>query len=118
MRLRWSRDSERPVSAVSRRVRVVLIVSLCVQAAWHAAAPRPIATAAALKAPPDMTALRLASIGEPIALSQMLVLYLQAFDNQPGISVPFRNLDYAAVEEWLARALQLDPDSQYPLMMA
>ncbi len=45
-------------------------------------------------------------------------LYLQAFDNQPGISIPFRSLDYARVLAWLETALILDPTSQYPLMMA
>jgi hypothetical protein len=62
--------------------------------------------------------LRAASLGEPIALSQLLVLNLQAFDNQPGVSIPFRALDYDAVEAWLAAALALDPAGQYPLMMA
>jgi hypothetical protein len=57
-------------------------------------------------------------MGDPIALSEMMILYLQAFDNQPGLSIPFRDLDYSAVEAWLARALELNPDSQYPLVMA
>ncbi|HYC44783.1 MAG TPA: hypothetical protein VED01_04785 [Burkholderiales bacterium] len=46
------------------------------------------------------------------------MLRLQAFDNQPGISIPFRALDYEAVLAWLATALRLDPRSQYPLMIA
>jgi hypothetical protein len=46
------------------------------------------------------------------------MLWLQAFDNQPGISIPFRELDYARVEAWLARILDLDPRGQYPLLAA
>jgi hypothetical protein len=55
---------------------------------------------------------------EPIALAQLMTLYLQAFDNQPGISIPFRDLDYDRVEAWLSTLLALDPNSQYPLLMA
>ena len=52
------------------------------------------------------------------ALSQALSLYLQAFDNQPGISIPFASLDYSRVSAWLKAALLLDAAAQYPLMMA
>jgi len=48
----------------------------------------------------------------------MLLLYLQAFDNQPGISIPFTDLDYGRVMAWLQAALQLDVRTGYPLMMA
>ncbi len=58
------------------------------------------------------------SLGDPIPLAQLWTLWLQAFDNQPGISIPFLDLDYGKVEAWLQRILQLDPHGQYPLMMA
>ena len=47
-----------------------------------------------------------------------MTLYLQAFDNQPGISIPFAQLDYGTVQAWLKRILELDPRTQYPLLMA
>jgi hypothetical protein len=62
--------------------------------------------------------LRVASLGDAIPLAQALTLYLQAFDNQPGISIPFLELDYDRVELWLARILELDPVGQYPLLLA
>jgi hypothetical protein len=62
--------------------------------------------------------LRVVALGEPIALAQLLTLYLQAFDNQPGVSIPFRELDYGRVASWLAAILALDPVGQYPLLMA
>jgi hypothetical protein len=46
------------------------------------------------------------------------MLWLQAFDNQPGVSVPFAELDYGRVERWLERILALDPSGQYPLLAA
>jgi hypothetical protein len=47
-----------------------------------------------------------------------MTLYLQAFDNQPGISIPFADLKYDVVQTWLKRILELDPHTQYPLLMA
>ena len=118
MRFRLVDASERRLSEVPRLAIVVLAVSLSVQVGWRAATPQPAARAAALEPPPPETWLRVASLGDPIAASQMLVLYLQAFDNQPGVSVPYLDLDYDAVLAWLKTALALDPASRYPLMMA
>ena len=50
--------------------------------------------------------------------SVLTMLWLQAFDNQPGISIPFRQLDYNKVIQWLSLVLELDPAGQYPLLMA
>jgi len=116
--MRVTRRDERPLSAVPRSAKIVLIAALAAQMGWQAAAPEPRATASALPPPPAPSWLRASSFGEPIALSQLLVLYLQAFDNQPGVSIPFKDLDYGAVEAWLSRALELDPLGQYPLLMA
>jgi hypothetical protein len=118
MKLRFGAGKERPVSAVPRPAIIVLAVALAAQVAWHAASPRPVARASSLQHPAPAAWLRASSLGEPIALAAALVLYLQAFDNQPGVSIPFKDLDYAAVEAWLERALELDPNSQYPLLMA
>lgn len=118
MRFRLVDASERRLSAVPRLAIVVLAVTLSVQIAWQAAAPQPVARAAALEPPPPETWVRVASLGDTIAASQMLVLYLQAFDNPPGVSIPYLDLDYDAVIAWLKTALTLDPAGQYPLMMA
>jgi hypothetical protein len=55
---------------------------------------------------------------DPLPAGHLSALYLQAFDNQPGISIPFRELDYTRVREWLLTVLKLDPAGQYPLLMA
>jgi len=109
---------ERPLSTVPTPVRWLLALSLSLQVAWQASRLDPAARAQALSPPPAPAPLRIASLGEPIATSQLLTLYLQAFDNQPGVSIPFRELDYERVEGWLAAILQLDPIGQYPLLMA
>jgi len=112
------RVAERPFTTVPRPVLAVLVIALCLQVAWQALQPKPSARAEALGAPAAPAMLRAAALGEPIALAQLLTLYLQAFDNQPGISIPFRDLDYRRVTDWLDTILELDPAGQYPLLMA
>lgn len=115
---RMNREGERPFGSVPRGMLALLIVALVAHAALRLIAPPPSALAAALPAPPSQPALQVASLGEREVLSQALTLYLQAFDNQPGVSVPFAALDYTRVTAWLTAALALDSRAQYPLMMA
>jgi len=109
---------ERPVASVPRPVLALLIVAFCLQVAWQWQLPKPVARAEALGDPPAPAALRVAALGEPIVLAQMTMLYLQAFDNQPGVSIPYQDLDYARVTAWLGAILELDLIGQYPLLMA
>jgi hypothetical protein len=111
-------SAERAIATVPRWVLGLLAVAFCLQVTWQALQPKPSARAAALDAPPAPAALRAAALGEPITLAQLLTLYLQAFDNQPGVSIPFLDLDYKRVSDWLATILELDPVGQYPLLMA
>ena len=110
--------TERPVAAVPGWVLAWLGVALAVQVTWQSQLPAPSARAEALEPPASLSVLRVVSLGEPIALSQILTLYLQAFDNQPGLSIPFNELDYGRVLAWLGTLLDLDPVAQYPLLMA
>ena len=103
---------------VPTSVRAAAGLALLVQVALSGVQPAPSARAEALPRMPSPSVLRAASLGDPIPLAQLLTLYLQAFDNQPGISIPFQRLDYARVEEWLNGILALDPEGQYPLLMA
>lgn len=108
--------------SVPRPVLLLLAVALAAQLAWHALAPamtRPAADDAPPLPPPlPLAGLQLASLGEPLALSKLLMLYLQSFDEQPGRSLAWRELDYARLAAWLERALDLDPRGQYPLLAA
>ncbi|MFA5914611.1 MAG: hypothetical protein WC830_13745 [Burkholderiales bacterium] len=109
---------ERPLNHVSAPVLALLAAGLALQIGLHATLPRPEAKAPDLLAPPSIALLRLASLGEPIALAKILMLELQAFDYQSGSKVPYKDLDYAVVEAWLERILELDPRGQYPLLAA
>ena len=109
---------ERPIAAVPRALLWVLALALVAQVGGRALQPAPTAHADQLAMPPSVAALRVLAVGEPIVLGQLLTLHLQAFDNQPGVSVPFAALDYHRVEAWLATILDLDPRTGYPLLMA
>jgi len=109
---------ERSWKTVPRSVLVILGIAFALQITWHGTQPRPEARAKDLSSPPPSIVLEALSLGDPIFLAYALLLRLQAFDNQPGISIPFKDLDYARVNEWLEACLKLDPSSQYPLLLA
>ncbi|MBS4096329.1 MAG: hypothetical protein KGZ83_05760 [Sulfuricella sp.] len=109
---------ERPLSTVPWPVLWLLMLGFCLQIAWHFSQPKPQARAEDLLPPPTIAALHLVSLGDPIPLARALMLNLQAFDTQPGIGLSYRQLDFAKVEGWLERILELDPRGQYPLMVA
>jgi len=99
-------------------LRVALGLALLVQLGLHALQPDPLARARALAPPPPTALLQVLSLGEPPALALAGVLWLQAQDSQPGLSLPHARLDYARLEGWLERLLALDPRGQYPLLLA
>jgi len=109
---------ERPLGHVSAPILALLAAGLTLQIGLHATIPKPRAQAPDLLPPPATSVLRLASLGEPIALAKVLMLELQAFDYQSGSKMPYKDLDYTRVEAWLARILELDPEGQYPLLAA
>ncbi len=109
---------ERPLADVPRWVVAALAFALALQIGVASLQPRPSARAEDLGPAPGANTLRLAAVGEPIALANLLMLYLQAFDYQAGTRVPYRDLDYDRLVAWLARILELDPAGQYPLMSA
>ncbi|MBF0179412.1 MAG: hypothetical protein HQM03_05215 [Magnetococcales bacterium] len=78
----------------------------------------PRALAQVLPAPPSGKVMQAACLGEPETLAKILMLWLQAFDYQSGVSLALRDLDRERVETWLTRILELDPRGQYPLMAA
>jgi hypothetical protein len=108
----------KPLSSVPKALWLLLALALALQLLWHASGPPPAARMRALPPPPSLAALQLASLGEPIALSKIMMLILQGHDDQPGLHLALGQLDYDTVETWLARMLELDPRAQYPLLAA
>lgn len=110
--------AQRRLVSVPRALLWLVPLALAGQIVFAVLQSRPQARAELLSTPASTPVLRAMSLGDPIPFAQLLTLYLQAFDNQPGISIPFLDLDYGKVEQWLQRILELDPRGQYPLMMA
>jgi len=109
---------DRPVSDVPRSVKVFLVIALLLQLTWHSF-QEPVAAKAKDLAPPLSTRTYvMSSLGEPIAAAKFLNLWLQAFDNQPGASISFHQLNYPRLTQWLDTILELDPEGHYPMLVA
>ncbi|WP_229263134.1 hypothetical protein [Duganella dendranthematis] len=104
--------------AAPRRVLWAVLFALTLQILWQASRPPVRARARDLPPAPSLATLQLAALGDPVALSKATMLYVQGFDEQAGVSIAWRNLDYVKVALWLQRVLDLDPRSQYPLLAA
>lgn len=112
------KQDERPVKDIPIYILIVLIAAFFGQIYWSSFRPLAMVSIKVLPEPPSQIESQLMSLGDPITISKIFMLWLQAFDNQPGISVPFKKLDYRLVISWLERILALDPKGQYPLLAA
>ncbi|WP_035819704.1 hypothetical protein [Janthinobacterium sp. RA13] len=110
--------SQRPWTSVPRPVCWLLAACLLLQLGWRLAQQHAPAQARPLPAAPPAGVARLASLGEPLAMSKAMLLYLQSFEDQAGVSLPWRELDYDRLAGWLETAQTLDPRSQYALVAA
>ena len=109
---------ERPFYDVPKAVKWTLVFALCLQLLWHSLQDPIVARADDLAAPLSIRTYIMSSLGEPIAAAKFLNLWLQAFDNQPGLSISFHQLDYPRLTKWLDTILELDPQGHYPMLVA
>lgn len=109
---------DRPVNDVPRSVKLFLVLALGLQLLWHSLQEPMVARAEDLPSPLSTRTYVMSSLGEPIVASKFLNLWLQAFDNQPGASISFHQLDYPRLTQWLDTSLELDPRGHYPMLVA
>lgn len=109
---------ERPPSVVPAAVRWMLAAALALQIGWHAWRPDPRAEARPLTPAPAVSTLRVAALGDEAALAKLLMLRLLAHDRQPGASIPFAEMDYDRLADWLDAVIDLDPRADAPLLAA
>lgn len=101
-----------------RSLLALLGFALIAQVLMGTSRPAQHRYAANLPPAPPAQVLQGLALGDSELLAAAIVLHLQAFDDQPGYSIPFRELDYARIGAWLDRALALDPRSDYPPLLA
>ncbi len=111
-------QDERPVKDIPAFFVITLTISLLCQIYWSSSSPLATINIKSLPEPPTQIESQLIGLGDSITISKLFMLWLQAFDNQPGISLSFKSLDYGRVISWLERILTLDPKGQYPLLAA
>lgn len=117
--MRLGRAHSSPQRRAPRAVLLLLLGALALQLAWQASRVPTIQTQSTQLPPvPPLTALQLAALGEPVALSRLTMLYVQGFDDPAGASIAWRELDYPTLAGWLQRVLELDPRGQSPLLAA
>lgn len=109
---------DRPVSDVPSLVKMFLLLALALQLFWHSVQEPVVAKAEDLPPPLSTRTYVMSSLGEPIVASKFLNLWLQAFDNQPGASISFHQLNYPRLTQWLDTSLELDPRGHYPMLVA
>ncbi|NHZ94836.1 hypothetical protein [Massilia sp. CCM 8734] len=102
-------------SRVPLPVTLLLLGALALQVSYQATrAPRQRALATLAQAPP-LDVLRLAGLGEPVALAKAMTLHAQG---QDAADTPLNSIDYAALRSWFERIVDLDPRGQAPLLAA
>src|ERR1035437_5039672 len=109
---------QKSVKSVPWSLLLILAMSLTTQLAWKVSHLPSAPEVEDSRPPPSMAVLRLASLGDPVPLAKLTMLYLQAFDSQAGNAAAFKQLYYEHIEGWLSRILELDPVGQYPLFVA
>ena len=118
MNRRAVRSRERGVGAVPAAVRLMLAAALALQFGWHGWRPDARAEAQQLGPVAAASALRLAAFGDREALAKVLMLQLLTHDSQPGVRIPFTDLDYERVAGRLDAIVDLDPRADAPLLAA
>lgn len=112
------KNSQRLLCHVPLLVKILLVTGLVLQISWHQYRPNPSIKIDTLYSPPSIEVLQMASFGDPIVAAKLYMLWLRTFETQAGQFLPYNQLDYVALRQWLERILQLDPRSQYPLLAA
>ncbi|MBI3712350.1 MAG: hypothetical protein HY253_05215 [Burkholderiales bacterium] len=109
---------ERPISAVPGYVLICLPLALILQVVFYYTQGGSRAKIEDLTAPPSLHTFRLMSFGEPIVAAKLTMLGLQSRDSVGGQQQSLQQLNYAHLNAWLTRIVELDPQAQYPFFVA
>lgn len=115
---RFFQTRSRPIKSVPVYISLALAVFLIMQAATGMYRLPLKPTVESLPHAPPLAWLRVLGLGDEAFLSRLLVLWLQGYGYQPGISLSYKEISYPRLTEWLAASLELDPEHDYPLLLA
>lgn len=96
----------------------LLVGLLAAQAAFSWIVPRHWQAELSPGDAPSAEVARVMALGESRAAAYAMTLYVQGFDMQAGQPLAIRSLGSAAIRSWLERAMELEPASGYPLLLA
>lgn len=111
-------SGERSIKYVPVGILIAFVMALTAEMLWVSVRQPPQAYVEQLPEAQAIPFLKLSGMGDDIFLSKALMLWLQSYDYQPGISLSYSEIDYQNLISWLDVILDLDPRSQYPLLLA
>lgn len=124
-RARWQQwrairqNRERPWREVPMMARWGVLLLLMLQLVLAASLrPPPQAQIAQLPPPLEPDVLSVMALSDPQAAQRGALLWLQAFDAQPGVQVPLRKLDVERLVDWLDAAHRLELSADYAVFLA
>ncbi len=112
------RIKARPIKFLNYKVFIFLAITFCAQIASHHIEVKADRSIQNLHSPPSTSYLSILSMGEQSAIAKISLLWLQAFDSQSGVKIKYHELDYHKLTQWLEAILKLNPNSDYPLLLA
>lgn len=108
----------RPLKSLKPWVQALLILAFILQVSFHHISSINDESSSNLKSAPSSTHLHILSMGEQSALARLSLLWLQSFDSQGGIKLRYSDLDYSKLTQWLDVITELNPTSDYPMLLA
>jgi hypothetical protein len=67
---------------------------------------------------PHQQVLQISALGDPYFFASLGLIWLQYFDDQPGLTLSYQDLSYPTLVDWLSSFSELAPELQYPQFMA
>ena len=113
------RRTERPMFSLPRPLLLAFLLLLLAQlGVHHFGQERLEARYRVLGKPFSATTYRGLAMGSEQLLSYLLAIRLQLHDNQVGKHFRYSLIDYSLLVEWLDRISDINPASEYPLLLA
>jgi hypothetical protein len=111
--------TERPFTQIPRSLLAGFLILLGLQILLHQSAMRQTAASyRPLTTPFASSVYGGLSMGSEQLFSYLLSIRLQLHDNQAGKHIRYSQLNYERLVDWLDQIYQLNPQSEYPMMLA